>query len=1235
MRPPIIKGFSNPAQFQLSDFNQSFQNTNFVPQVIQEQVTCQDVGPDLQHEGLQQPAHGLWPPQPAVASVQQQVQGPKYDHKGRELADCGCLKRTPPPPPPTKPPFTITPHNTDRIRDWLLDYYAASAFNNCSHQTLPLMSGLPPLRILTKPGAIPHVVNKPSVIPSHWLDQVKADLDQDVALGVLEKVPHNTPTTWCSRMHVVSKKNGKPRRVVDLRKLNEATLRQTHFTEPPFAQAMAIPPNTWRFSTDAWNGYHSVPIDPQDSHLTTFITPWGRMRYNVAPQGSISSGDGFTFWYDSIIKHLKRKKKCVDDVAGWASTLQQLFQDATEFLSLTAAHGIIQNADKFVWGRQEFEFLGFSVTRDGVKPSESTLKSIKQFPRPTDISGIRSWFGLVEQVSFAFSKSKIMEPFKPLLKKNSIFSWTQELQTSFDLAKEEIVRLVKDGVKSFKVGEPLCLVTDWSKLGLGYVLWQKRCACAVNHPSCCPDGWAVILCGSRYCTPAETRYHPIEGELLGVAWALSKTRQYTLGSPNLLLLVDHKPLLGLLKTRELGNIDNPRLQHLAEKLLPWSFDIQHISGSSNQAPDAFSRSPPQESGSLNVIDQEITTWSESLESKVAAQFASKCPTLLSWKTLQDSAISDENHASLLYAIHNKKSVDWDDQQLKDYKRYKDDMTSVNGVPIYLGRIVIPPSLRQQVLVALHRAHQGTTGMGLRAQESIWWPGYTNDLNRTRQNCSTCITNAPSQSALPPISPPTPLYPFQMVSSDYFSFSGRTYIVFVDRYSNWPVIKLCQTETARELISNLRDFFCTYGTPEELATDGGSSYMAATTQKFLANWGVVHRVSAAYNPRSNLRAETAVKSMKRLIARNIDTKGSLDTDNLSLALLQYRNTPDRDTGLSPAQILFARTLRDAVPCPPADLQLRPEWLLTAAAREKALSRRHQTRDSQLREHTKPLQPLTVGTVVQIQNQHGPHSNKWDLSGTIVEPLNFEAYLVKMDGSNRITKRNRRYLRPIVPYTSIISPSSSLPNTFQHFVQDNVNDVQDNENDVQDNENDVQDKTNTSHSTGLTPVIDDVTNPSYSGSLPVSAPTRSGPSSRRSTRPLPAATSRSNHGLVQLPTRPDVTHTVHQQVDVTDPDDLIQMSTQDFNTGLTQAVSNVRNQVPLEVTLADEFNQDDVTHTLNQDDVTHTSVQRRNENLVLPAVLPPTTRNITAANRTNVPSSSNRPKRVKTAPNRLNL
>ena len=44
---------------------------------------------------------------------------------------------------------------------------------------------------------------------------------------------------------------------------------------------------------------------------------------------------------------------------------------------------------------------------------------------------------------------------------------------------------------------------------------------------------------SRFCTAAEAKYHPIEGELLGVTWALEKTSYYTLGCDQLLVLVDH------------------------------------------------------------------------------------------------------------------------------------------------------------------------------------------------------------------------------------------------------------------------------------------------------------------------------------------------------------------------------------------------------------------------------------------------------------------------------------------------------------------------------------------------------------------------------------------------------------------------------------------------------------------------------------------------------------------------
>ena len=62
---------------------------------------------------------------------------------------------------------------------------------------------------------------------------------------------------------------------------------------------------------------------------------------------------------------------------------------------------------------------------------------------------------------------------------------------------------------------------------------------------------------SRFCTATEACYYPIEGELLAVAWALEKTSYFTLGSEKLLLLIDHKPLIGLLTTRELGDIKKP------------------------------------------------------------------------------------------------------------------------------------------------------------------------------------------------------------------------------------------------------------------------------------------------------------------------------------------------------------------------------------------------------------------------------------------------------------------------------------------------------------------------------------------------------------------------------------------------------------------------------------------------------------------------------------------------------
>ncbi|MEL6804662.1 MAG: hypothetical protein AAFO91_12870, partial [Bacteroidota bacterium] len=83
-----------------------------------------------------------------------------------------------------------------------------------------------------------------------------------------------------------------------------------------------------------------------------------------------------------------------------------------------------------------------------------------------------------------------------------------------------------------------------------------------------------------------------------------------------------------------------------------------------------------------------------------------------------------------------------------------------------------------------------------------------------------------------------------------------------------------------------------------------------TADFLATWDVKHRTSSAYHPRSNGRAEVAVKSAERCLLSNVDSSGRLNNNKLLRAMLQLRNTPDPDCKMSPAEIVFGRPLRDS-------------------------------------------------------------------------------------------------------------------------------------------------------------------------------------------------------------------------------------------------------------------------------------------------------------------------------------
>ena len=89
-----------------------------------------------------------------------------------------------------------------------------------------------------------------------------------------------------------------------------------------------------------------------------------------------------------------------------------------------------------------------------------------------------------------------------------------------------------------------------------------------------------MLMDSRFCSDAEGRYAPIEGEICALYWALSKFRYFIVGHPDLHLAVDHQPLMGVLSgNKDLSELLNHRLVEFARKIGYFQpYKLSHIPG---------------------------------------------------------------------------------------------------------------------------------------------------------------------------------------------------------------------------------------------------------------------------------------------------------------------------------------------------------------------------------------------------------------------------------------------------------------------------------------------------------------------------------------------------------------------------------------------------------------------------------------------------------------------------------
>ena len=397
-----------------------------------------------------------------------------------------------------------------------------------------------------------------------------------------------------------------------------------------------------------------------------------------------------------------------------------------------------------------------------------------------------------------------------------------------------------------------------------------------------------------------------------------------------------------------------------------------------------------------------------------------CIESVTWRRVNEASSVDEESVALARMIadgfpETRNSLP---PLLQKYWGMKDELYVIDNVPFKGKKMLIPSTLRSQALEGLHAANQGTTGMLSNARGRFFWPGLDAAIRNMRLQCRQCNEQALSQSAKPMIFIPPPDVPFQQVVADLFALQGHTFLAYADRFSGWLEVERLPSNALRNVRPVFLRWFSTYGVPEQCATDGGPPFNSLEYKNFLRTWDTEWRLSSVSYPQSNGRAEAAVKSAKRILLGNINgVTGALDTDAAARAIMNHRNTPAQDTGIAPSVMLFGRPLRDHLPR--YDRKLRPEWDTVAESREMALAKRvTQT----ITESGKELEPLKVGDSVQIQNQTGNHPNKWSRTGIIAGVRPHRQYQVIIDGSRRISLRNRRFLKKILPVSRKVSDPS---------------------------------------------------------------------------------------------------------------------------------------------------------------------------------------------------------------------
>ncbi|RXN14803.1 ATP-dependent DNA helicase PIF1 [Labeo rohita] len=392
-----------------------------------------------------------------------------------------------------------------------------------------------------------------------------------------------------------------------------------------------------------------------------------------------------------------------DDVLVYGRNRQEHDQRLHRVLQKMQEEGLTLN-EKCEFRQEHITFVWHRVSSKGIEPDPNKLKAILQMPEPTQVEDVRRLMGMANYLSKFVPQMAITMPLKDLLREKNEWVWGEPQQTAFKKLKSGLSS--PKALAQYSNTAETKVAADASPYGIGAILTQKQA----------DNSWQPVTYISRGLTDTEKRYAQIEKEALAVTWACERLTSYLQGL-HFTLQTDHKPLVPLLSTRGLDDLPS-RVLRFRLRLLRYDYNIVHVPGKNLITADTLSRAPLTDTPSAEDLQLE-----KEVQVFVDAVVSSLPVTDTRLEKIKQAQQTDETCKTVARycqtALPQKHRVS---TGIIPYWQVRAELYLVGDLLMKGDRIVIPQTLRGEILHKLHEGHQGIPKCHARAQASVWWPG---------------------------------------------------------------------------------------------------------------------------------------------------------------------------------------------------------------------------------------------------------------------------------------------------------------------------------------------------------------------------------------------------------------------------------------------------------------------------------------------------------------------------------